>query len=328
MMNCLAGALLIAVLGASAAAEPLLQRIGGPDGSWDYASIDRERRALLVARGDGVMRVDLASGTVTPRFVPGERVHQALVLPGTGLGLSTNGQSNTASLFDAVTGAVKMTIATGKKPDAAVWDARAARAYVMNGADGTVTVIDPAAGRAVATLTVGGTLEYGAVGPDGRLYVNVEDRSELVTIDARSEKVVRRLKLAGCEDPSGLALTRQGTLIAACANGVSKAVDAASGRELSDLKTRARPDAVIYDEQRDRAYVPSGGEGILTVIDTSAPQPRVIGTIPTQRSARTGAVDPLTGRLYLPAAELQPPAEAGGRPTPKPGSFAVLVVTP
>ena len=50
----------------------------------------------------------------------------------------------------------------------------------------------------------------------------------------------------------------------------------------------------------------------------------VIDTIPTQTGARTGAVDPKTGRIYLPTAEYNLPAPAGQRPTTKPGTFVVL----
>lgn len=320
-------ALLIAPIALAAGGDAAVQRIAGPDGPWDYASIDQERHRLLVARGDGVMAIDLRSGAVTPRFVPGERVHQALALPDTGLGLSTNGTTNDATLFDAATGAVKARIPTGKKPDAAIWDAKSKRVYVMNAGDGSVSIVDPMAARVTGTVPIGGALEYAALGPDGHVHVNVEDRAELVTFDPAEGKVLRRVALAGCADPSGLALTRQGTLIAACANGVAKAIDAASGRTLADLKIGQRPDAVIYDARRERAYIPSGGDGTLTEIDTSTATPKVSRAILTQRGARTGTVDPASGRLYLPAAELVPAAD-GGRPSIKPGSFAVLVVTP
>ena len=87
----------------------------------------------------------------------------------------------------------------------------------------------------------------------------------------------------------------------------------------------AHPDSVLYDAGRDRAYVPAGGDGTLTVIDTSS-VPRAIGTVLTQKSARTGAVDPATGNVYLPAARYAP-AVGTARPQSEPGSFEVLVVS-
>ena len=316
----------VALAATPASAMTIAKRIPGPDGPWDYASVDMESHRLLVARGDGVMVVDIGTGAVTPRFVPGQRVHAALILPGTGLGLSTNGTTNTATLFDATTGQIKATIPVGQKPDAAIWDAVARRAYIMNGKDGTVSILDPKAMRVTGTVQVGGALEYAATDGAGRLYVNVEDKAEIAQIDLAKRRVTRRTKLAGCEEPSGLAITHQGTLIAACANGVAKMVDAESGRALPDIAIGPRPDAVLYDAPHERAYIPSGGDGTLTVIDTSAATPRKIDSVATQTGARTGAVDPVTGHIYLPTARFTP-VPGQERPKAVPGSFEVLVIS-
>ena len=100
-----------------------------------------------------------------------------------------------------------------------------------------------------------------------------------------------------------------------------------SGRRIAALKIGARPDAVVYDEGRNLAYIPSGGAGTLSVIALSgAADTTVIDTVVTQVGARTGTVDPKTGRIYLPAAEYLPPAAPGQRPTVKPGTFQVLVL--
>jgi hypothetical protein len=99
-------------------------RIPGADGGWDYASVDPASHRLLVSRSDGVMTLDLATSKMKPMFVPGERVHASFVIPGTSTGVSTNGTTNTAKLFDATTGVVTATIKVGAKPDAATWDAK------------------------------------------------------------------------------------------------------------------------------------------------------------------------------------------------------------
>ena len=318
--------LAFAATSATSNAASIVKRIPGPDGPWDYVSVDPASNRLFVARGDGVQTVDIATGAVTAKFVPGQRVHAAFIMPGTGMGLSTNGNTNTATLFDATTGAVKATIPTGQKPDAAVYDEAARLAYVMNGKDGSITVIDPATMKATATIPVGGALEFAAVDGRGHVFVNIEDKSELAMVDIASRKVTRRTKLAGCEEPSGLALTKQGTLIAACANGVAKVVDAATGRVMSDIAIGIHPDATLYDAARDRAYIPAGQDGTLTVIDTSAATPRKIDTVATARGARTGAVDPKTGNIYLPTVRYDPNDKAE-RPKSVPGSFEVLVVS-
>ena len=326
-MTPLAVAVLLLSAGLARAAEPprsVVARIAGADGGWDYASVDTAGNRLFVSRSDGVMTVDLATGKVTDRFVAGEKVHAAFVIPGSTLGISTNGTTNTAKLFDAGTGAVKAVIKVGAKPDAATYDAASRMVWVMNADDGTATIVDPVAARAVGAVTIGGALEFAVTDGRGRLFVNVEDRSELAMVDTAARRVVRRTALAGCKDPSGLALTSQGVLIVACANNVAKTVDAATGKLLADIAIGPRPDAVIYDARRNRAYIPSGGDGTLTVIDTAAAQPAAVASVATQPSARTGAVDPATGKVYLPSAKFD--ASGAGKPRPVPGSFAILVV--
>lgn len=317
---------LLACCATSATAMQIAKRIPGPDGGWDYASFDSEGHRLFIARANAVQTVDIGTGQVTPELLPAQRGHAAFVIPGTGLGLSTNGTSNTATIFDARTGAIKATIPTGQKPDAAIYDPSTRLAYVMNGKDGTVTLIDPKAMRAVGTIPVGGALEFAAADGRGTLYVNVEDKAEIAAINVKARRVTRRVKLTACEEPSGLALTRQGTLIASCANGVAKLVDAASFRQLPDAPIGPGPDAVLYDSAHDRAYIPSGGDGTLAVFDTSSAVPRKIETVATQRGARTGAVDPATGNVYLPAARYADKQPGEERPKPIPGSFEVLVV--
>jgi DNA-binding beta-propeller fold protein YncE len=315
-----------AIAAPARAPEPhVSDRIPGADGGWDYASVDAASHRLFVSRSDGVMVVDLATGKVTPQFVPGARVHAAFVIPGSHIGVSTNGTPNTATLFDARTGAVTATIKVGAKPDAATYDAGSRTVWVMNADDGTATIIDPRAAKAIGTVTIGGSLEFAVVDGKGHLFVNVEDKAEIAMVDIKARKVIRRTALPGCEEPTGLALTGSGVLIAACANGVAKTVEAASGRVLADIAIGPHPDAVIWDATRNRAYIPSGGDGTLTVIDAANALPHAVAKGVTQAGARTGAVDSATGKVYLPVARFD--RSGAGRPKAVPGSFEVLVVS-
>ena len=307
-------------------AAGIASRIAGPDGGWDYASVDTASNRLFVARSDGVMTVDLGTGAVTPQLVTVGRTHAVFVVPGTSIGVVTSTVAGGVLLFDARTGVVAATIATGKKPDAAVYDPRTRMIYVMDNAEGTVSIVEPLEHKLTGTVTVGGSLEFAVLDGQGHLFVNVENTGELAMIDLASRKVARRTQLSGCEEPSGLALTKAGVLISACANNIAKAIDAKSGRALADIAIGRRPDAVIYDAQRDRAYIPGGGDGTLTVIDTAGgAAPRAIATIATQKSARLGAVDPRTGKLYLPTARYEA-ADGSERPKAVPGSFEILVI--
>ena len=303
--------------------------VKGADGGWDYASFDPVRRRIYVARTDGIMMIDVDSGQATPHFADGARGHEAMAIPGTDDVLSTNSGDNTARIFSAKDGALEATLKVGTKPDAAAYDPATGKVFVMNGDSGDATIIDPLARKVVGSIPIGGALEFAAADGKGRMYVNVEDKGEVAVLDTRAARLVTRYPLKGCEEPSGIAHTRQGLLISACANGVAKVLDAASGAEVATLKIGARPDAVIYDAPRDLAFIPCGGDGVLVVIALGADRSAtVVGSIPTQRGARTGAVDPKTGRIYLPTALYNAPPAPGQRPTMIPGSFEVLVLAP
>ena len=200
--------------------------IPGPDGGWDYASVDPVRNRLYVARSDGIMVVDLATGNVTPRLAPAQRAHQVMVIRDGREVVETDGKTGLLRFIDADTGAVINEVATGKKPDAAIIDPATGLIVVANADDGTFTLVDPKTRTAVGSVTVGGSLEYLAADGRGTVWVNSEDTNEVIAVDIRHRKVTARIALTGCDAPTGLALVAGGKrLISACANGVATIVD-------------------------------------------------------------------------------------------------------
>jgi DNA-binding beta-propeller fold protein YncE len=314
------------VLAAEAPKLAVTATIPGPDGGWDYAAVDAEARRLYVARGDGVMAVDLDSGKVTSRLVEGKRLHSVLPLAD-GKALSTNGGDNTATLFEAATGKVIASIATGVNPDAAIFDPSSGLVLVMDaGRDGEIMLIDPKTATSPGKIAVGGKLEFAAADGHGRVFVNVEDKSEIAVVDIAARKVTARYPLTGCEEPSGLALNpATGLLVAACANKKAVAVQSKDGAITATLTISERPDAVLYDARRNLFFIPCG-EGNIAVIGEASGIPSAIGTIPTANGARTAALDMKTGKLYLPTADFNAPAAGEKRHTVVPGTFRVLVV--
>ena len=304
----------------------IVARIAGPDGGWDYASFDASRRRIYVAHGVRVMSIDADKGTVNADFAAGKHLHAVVPVPGTDLLLTTNGADSSAKIISAVDGKLISSITTQKDPDGAVFDPSSGLVVVVNGEGGMVSLVDPKAAKVVDTITVGAGLEYPAVDGKGRLYVNIEETGEIAVIDIAARKVLGHYPMPGCKGPTGLALTADGRLISACSNGVAKILDASSGHEIASFAIGARPDAVLLDGSRGLAYIPSAMTGTLAVIALSGPANNtIIDTVATQRGARTGTVDPKTGKIYLPAAEYGLPA-AGQKPEPKPGTFQVLVL--
>src|SRR5206468_3701422 len=184
----------------------LVAQLPAGDGGWDLLSVDPVGQRLYVAHGDGVTAIDIRSGKATDKIVSGQRVHAALAIPGTHNVISTNGETNNATLFDGRTGRVRATIPTGTKPDAAAYDPATRTVWIMNPGSGDITVVDPGTAKVLATVEVGGSLEMGEADGRGRIYVNVEDKNEVAVLDTRARKLVKRFPLEGCDGPTGIAV--------------------------------------------------------------------------------------------------------------------------
>ncbi|MDR3510243.1 MAG: hypothetical protein P4L73_01280 [Caulobacteraceae bacterium] len=325
-------AVLSAAAGAAAAAPPayaLVGKIAGPDGYWDYASYDPASHRIYVSRDYGVMAVDLDTGAAMPKLATGQRVHATVPLPGGKTLLTTNGETNSVAILDAASGAALASLPAGQGPDGAAFDPASGLVFVMNGKSGDATLVDPLARQVVGTIPIGGELEFPASDGQGRVYVNVADKAEVAVLDVKARAVVARYKLAGCEDPSGLAyVPGLKAVISVCDNGVAKVIGA-DGTDLASLAIGKGPDAVIVDAARKLAFVPSGYDGTLAVIDIADRRRlAVLEEVPTGHGAHTGALDPRSGRLYLPTCDYGPPAQPGGKRPHLAGTFGVLVVAP
>jgi YVTN family beta-propeller protein len=324
-------ALTAAVVVAAAPAPSYVagRQIAGPDGGWDYAKVDPATRKLYVAHGDVVTEVDLANGDAVRSFGALAKAHAVVPLPDAML-LVTSGRDNSVRLFDTRTGQETAKIAVGNDPDAAFYDPATRHAVVMNAKGGTVSVIDIATRTIVRTITLKPGLEYGVLAGGGTLFVNNEDANEIETANLMTGKVGPAIALTGCQGPTGLAFDdKTNRLISACANGKAAVIDAKAHRLVKLLVIGSGPDAAIVDANRRLAFIPCGKDGVLDVIALDAPGgAKLVATVKTEPGARTGALDPRDGSLYLPTARFSPPATAGGRPPAIPGSFHILAVGP
>ena len=322
----------LALAGAALAQTPgyhVAGKLALSDGGWDYASVDPALHRLYVARTDAVTAVDLDTGQVTAKLTSAARGHQALPLANGAELLVTNGTPGTAVFIDAKTGAELATVPVGKGPDAAIFDSASGLVAVMNHTGGTISLIDPKARKVVAEIQVGGTLEFAAIDSAGKLFVNDEDAGEMAAVDLKARKLIKRIKLEGCEGPTGLAyLSVSQRLLASCSNSVAAIVDPKTMAFEKTLPIGKGADAVIYDHSRKLAFIPAGQSGDLSIFADEAKGIRATTKIATQTGARTGAVDEKTGRLYLPAAEYVPASAPGGRPQIKPGTVVLVEIDP
>ena len=118
-------------LGPSAAQSKysIIKKIPIPGkGSWDYLTVDDAARRLYVSHGSQVEVLDVDSGEIIGKIENTPGVHGIAIAPELGRGFVSNGQSSTVTIFDLKTLKAIGEVATGKKPDAIIYDA-ATREY-------------------------------------------------------------------------------------------------------------------------------------------------------------------------------------------------------
>jgi YVTN family beta-propeller protein len=223
-------------------------------------------------------------------------------------------------------------VQAGTNPDAIIYDAASKRVFAMNGRSNNVTAIDAATGNVAGTTAVDGKPEFAVADGDGRVYVNIEDKSEMQAIDSQKLAVTATWKLAPCQEPSGLAIdTAHRRLFAGCDNKMMAVVDADSGKVIATPAIGEGVDADGFDPGTGFAFASNGQSGTLTVVHEDAPDKfSVVEDVPTQRGARTMALDPKTHEVFLVTADFGPrPAATPDNPRPRPpmvpDSFVVLV---
>jgi DNA-binding beta-propeller fold protein YncE len=314
----------------TARAYSVISRLNvGGDGGWDYLSFDAQRRRLFVSRGNRVLVIDVDTDKQIGTIPDTDGVHGIAIAQDLHRGFISDGKAASVTVFDLDTlktlGVIK---GTGDNPDAIAYDDASHHVLTFNGKSHNASVIDPKSNTIVATIVLPGKPEFAAADGAGRIYVNIEDKSELVQIDSRRNTVLHTWPLSPCESPSGLAMDRaHHRLFSVCDNQKMAVTDAVSGHVVTTVPIGDGPDAVVFDDAASMIYSSNGESGNLTAVhEDSADHYTVSATIPTQVSARTLALDPRRHRLHLSAATFGKEKQANGRPTLVPDSFTILTV--
>jgi len=298
------------------------------DTGWDYLAVDSANRRVYVSRGTHVVVLDADSQAIVGDIPDTQGVHGIAIAADLGRGFVSNGRANTVTIFDIKTLKTIATVNVGTNPDAIIYDAVTKRVFAFNGRSKDATVINATDGSVAGTIPLGGKPEFAAADGKGAVYVNIEDTSEVVHLDAKDLKVSHRWPLKPCDEPSGLAMDlKSRRIFSGCGNKMMAVVDADSGKVITTVPIGQGVDANAFDPETQLAFS-SNGEGTLTVIHEDSPDKfTVVENVPTKRSARTMGIDLKTHNIFLPAADFDPPAAGEQRPKMKPGSFVLLFVT-
>ena len=306
----------------------------GGDGGWDYVALDTVGHRLFVARQTRVMVIDPETGKLLAEIPGLNRAHGVAFSYASGKGFATSGGDSSVVIFDLKKLQVLSRTTAAVDADAILFDPATKRIFTFNGDAGSSSVIDPASGHRIGSIDLGGKPEFAVSTGDGKLFVNLEDSSQVVEIDPAAMKVTRRWSLAPCQEPSGLALDRaHNRLFSGCRNQVMAISDAAAGKLITTVPIGQGVDACRFDAGTQLAFA-SNGDGTLTVIHEDTPDKfTVVGNVATKRGARTMEVDLKTHRVFTVSADFgPPPAPTPDRPRPRPpvlsGTFALLELDP
>lgn len=313
--------------------HPIHEITIGGEGGWDYLSVDAASHRLYVTHGTRIIVVDTITDAVIGEIADTPGVHGFVAVPELGRGFASNGRENKASIVDLKTLKTIAKVETGANPDAILYEPGQHEVYTFNGRGQSATVFEAATGKVVATIPVGGKPEFAqADAKAGRVYFNLEDKSEVLAIDTKTHQIVAHWPIAPGEEATGMAIDlAHHRLILGCDNEKMIVMDSTNGQVVAVVDAGAGIDATSFDPGTQLAFASAGGSGNVTIAHEDTPDKfSVLQTLETVRSARTMTLDPLTHKIYLAAAqfEAQPAASADGkrvRPKMIPGTFKVLV---
>ncbi len=306
-------------------------KVGG-QGGWDYLLSDDAAHRLYLTHNARVEVVDTTSGKVVGAVTGLKSTHGVALNPDGKTGYISDGAGNAIVVFNRADLSIAATVPAGTNPDGIAFEPTTKTVWAFNGRSKNVSVMETGKNTIVDTVALPGKPEFPQVDGRGAIFVNIEDKNVIVKLDAKSHKAVATWPLEGCESPSGMAIDRAGhRLFSVCDGGKMAIVDYESGKLLGLAAIGDSPDAAGFDPKHGVAFSSNGGDGTLTVVDTTKPAFPTLQTLKTAKAARTMALDAATGRVYLVTAQFGPapaPTEAAPRPRPAqvPDSFEVIVV--
>ena len=302
----------------------------GGEGGWDYITVDGAASRIYASHATTAVVVDIKTGKVIGSIPDTKGIHGIALAPEINRGYTSNGRDSSVTAFDLVTlKPVETFKISGANPDCILYDPFSKKLFTFNGRSSNATVIDVKDNKVIATIPLSGKPEFATTDGQGKIFVNIEDKSTITVIDAKEYKVVQNWSIAPGEEPSGLALDIEThRLFSVCSNKLMVVTDAVTGNVIATLPIGDRCDGVTFDPAKKIAYS-SNGDGTITVVqEIDANTFKVIENVKTQVGARTIAVDKVTHHLYLPTAEFGAPVAGERRPPIKPNSFTILDIAP
>src|SRR5664279_384732 len=173
-------------------------------GGWDYIAVNKNK--LYVSHGTQVNILDKANGDSLGVIPNTTGVHGIAFDNELNRGYTSNGRLNNVTVFDLKTNSVITQVAAGVNPDAIMYETFTKKIITNNGRSKNLSIIDPVTNSLIDSVALDGKPEEAVSDGEGRLYVNLEDKSEIAVVNLKTFKEIARWPLSPGEGPSGLAM--------------------------------------------------------------------------------------------------------------------------
>src|SRR5215467_4754566 len=297
-------ALLLGGLTAAWSAESyhLLKRysIAQAEGStreyFDYITVDSSARRVYLSHGTEIKVMDADNGSVVGTIGGLKQTHGVAVADEFGRGFITDGEKGKVIIFDLKTLKVTGEAEADKDADSIAYDPASKRVFCMNGDPHSSTVIDAKSGSVVGTIDLGGGPEFAVADGKGTVFVNMEDKNELVAIDSQTLKIKSRWPVAPAGNPTALAidLTHRRLFSAGRNPQMLVVLDADSGKVIQSFPISGGVDAAAYDPETGLIFA-STREGMIHIFHEDSPDKfSEVESVKTEYGAKTMGLDTKT----------------------------------
>jgi len=293
---------------------------------FDYIMVDSAARRVYLSHGTEIKVIDADNGSVVGTIGGLKLTHGVAVADEFGRGFITDGEQGKVIIFDPKTLKVIGEAKADKDADSVVYDPASRRVFVMNGDPNSATVIDAKSGNVVGTIALGGGPEFAVADGKGTVFVNIEDKNELVAVDSNTLKIKSRWPVAPAGAPTSLAMdTAHRRLFSAGRKPQMLVVlDADSGKAIQSFPITGGVDAAVFEPETGMVYV-STREGFVHIFHEDTPDKfSEVEQVKTELGAKTMGLDTKTHNIFVDTADFAP-AGTNGRRQAIPGTFRVLV---
>jgi DNA-binding beta-propeller fold protein YncE len=297
---------------------------GAAEGStreyFDYITVDSSARRVYLSHGTEIKVIDADSGALVGNIAGLKQDHGVAVAAEFGRGFITDGGQGKIVIFDLKT---LKTVGEAKADDVAdsiVYDPFSKRVFSMNGDAKSSTVIDAKTGSPVGTIALGGGPEFAVADGKGTVFVNIEDKNEMVAIDSATLKIKSHWPVAPAGTPTALAIDLQHRRLFACGRKPQMLVvmDADSGKVIQSFPISGGVDAAAFDPETGLIFA-STRDGMIHIFHEDSPDKfSEVEAVKTEFGAKTMGLDTKTHNVFVDTADF-----ADKRPVQ--GTFHVLV---